>query len=212
MSTTAASDDTLAIAKSLPAPTFDVQVVSLSRNFGKEAALLAGLDHARLGAVLFIDGDGQHPPALIETLVGHWLDDGYDVVFTAKAHRSNESAHQAACGERVLCADQLGRAPENSAGCRRLPPAVAARRGGAAPASRTQPLLQGTRDLDRLSPDPRRLQPGAARTRQDKLGHALADRPVGRRADIVFGGAVAARQPAWVLHSPLQRCSSAAGC
>ncbi|HUD88514.1 MAG TPA: glycosyltransferase family 2 protein [Xanthobacteraceae bacterium] len=85
-------DDTLAIARALPATGLDVQVVSLSRNFGKEAALLAGLDHARLGAVLFIDGDGQHPPTLIETLVGHWLDDGYDVVFTAKAHRSNESA------------------------------------------------------------------------------------------------------------------------
>ncbi len=67
-----------------------MQVVSLSRNFGKEAALLAGLDHARLGAVLFMDGDGQHPPGLIETLVGHWLDDGYDVVYTAKAHRENE--------------------------------------------------------------------------------------------------------------------------
>jgi glycosyltransferase involved in cell wall biosynthesis len=66
-------------------------VVSLSRNFGKEAALLAGLDYARRGAVLFIDGDGQHPPALIETLVGHWLDDGYDVVYTAKANRDNEA-------------------------------------------------------------------------------------------------------------------------
>jgi polyisoprenyl-phosphate glycosyltransferase len=65
-------------------------VVSLSRNFGKEAALLAGLDHARLGAVLFMDGDGQHPPALVETLVGHWLDGGYDVIYTAKAHRDNE--------------------------------------------------------------------------------------------------------------------------
>ena len=84
-------DDTLSIARALPANALDVQVVSLSRNFGKEAALLAGLDHARLGAVLFIDGDGQHPPALIETLVGRWLDDGYDVVYTAKAHRANES-------------------------------------------------------------------------------------------------------------------------
>ena len=63
------ADDTLAIARALPATALDVQVVSLSRNFGKEAALLAGLDHARLGAVLFIDGDGQHPPELIETLV-----------------------------------------------------------------------------------------------------------------------------------------------
>ncbi len=83
-------DATLAVAQGLPADTLDVQVVALSRNFGKEAALLAGLEHARLGAVLFMDGDGQHPPALVEKLVGHWLDDGYDVIYTAKAHRENE--------------------------------------------------------------------------------------------------------------------------
>jgi glycosyltransferase involved in cell wall biosynthesis len=84
-------DGTLAIARALPATALDVQVISLSRNFGKEAALLAGLDHARRGAVLFIDGDGQHPTSLIETLVGHWLDEDCDVVYTAKAHRANES-------------------------------------------------------------------------------------------------------------------------
>src|SRR6267154_3454646 len=83
-------DDSLAVAQALPAEALDVQVVSLSRNFGKVAALLAGIDHTRLGAVLFMDGDGQHPPALIERLVGHWLDDGYDVVYTAKAHRETE--------------------------------------------------------------------------------------------------------------------------
>jgi glycosyltransferase involved in cell wall biosynthesis len=85
------SDATLAIARSLPPDSLDVQVVSLSRNFGKEAALMAGLDHARRGAVLFMDGDGQHPPALVEQLVSHWIEDGYDVVYTAKAHRDNES-------------------------------------------------------------------------------------------------------------------------
>ena len=84
-------DDSLAVAQTLPAEALDVQIVSLSRNFGKEAALLAGLDHARPGAVLFMDGDGQHPPALIPTLVGHWLDNNNDVVFTAKAHRTNET-------------------------------------------------------------------------------------------------------------------------
>ena len=83
-------DATLTAAQALPADGIDVQVVSLSRNFGKEAALLAGLDHARRGAVLFMDGDGQHPPALVDQLVGHWLDDGYDVVYTAKAHRESE--------------------------------------------------------------------------------------------------------------------------
>jgi len=85
------ADDTLAVARALPASGLDLQVVSLSRNFGKEAALLAGLDHARLGAVAFMDVDGQHPPALVETLVGHWLDDDCDVVYTAKASRTNES-------------------------------------------------------------------------------------------------------------------------
>jgi len=85
-------DETLKIARGLPAAGLDMQVLALSRNFGKEAALAAGLDHAARGAVLFMDGDGQHPPALIETLVAHWLDGGYDVVYTAKAHRENESA------------------------------------------------------------------------------------------------------------------------
>ncbi len=83
-------DDSSRVAHSLPAIPLDIQVVTLSRNFGKEAALLAGLEHAKLGAVLFMDADGQHSPKLIETLVSRWLDDGYDVVYTAKAHRENE--------------------------------------------------------------------------------------------------------------------------
>ena len=86
------TDATLSIAHGLSASAIDVQIVSLSRNFGKEAALMAGLDHARRGAVLFMDGDGQHAPELVETLVSHWIDGGYDVVYTAKSHRDNESA------------------------------------------------------------------------------------------------------------------------
>src|SRR5665213_332523 len=85
------TDGTNDIAHRLIADPLDIQVVTLSRNFGKEAALLAGLGHARLDAVLFMDGDGQHPPDLVGTLVARWLDDGYDVVYTAKAHRENES-------------------------------------------------------------------------------------------------------------------------
>src|SRR3954462_9242571 len=82
---------TLSIARTLGADALDIQVVTLSRNFGKEAALMPGLDHARRGAILFMDGDGQHPPSLVEKLVSHWIDDGYDVVYTAKANRDNES-------------------------------------------------------------------------------------------------------------------------
>ena len=83
-------DNTFAVASSLPAQGLDVQAISLSRNFGKEAALTAGLNHARLGAALFMDADGQHPPELIDRLVGYWLDEGYDVIYTAKAHRGDE--------------------------------------------------------------------------------------------------------------------------
>jgi polyisoprenyl-phosphate glycosyltransferase len=84
------TDATLAVARRLKPDALDIQVVSLSRNFGKEAALMAGLDHARRGALLFMDGDGQHPPDLVQQLVDHWINGGYDVVYTAKAHRDNE--------------------------------------------------------------------------------------------------------------------------
>ena len=107
------SDNTLQIARALPAASLDVQVLALSRNFGKEAALAAGLDHAARGAVLFMDGDGQHPPALIETLVSHWLDGGYDVVYTAKAHRENEFSPAPARQQDILRNAQLGGAPQD---------------------------------------------------------------------------------------------------
>jgi glycosyltransferase involved in cell wall biosynthesis len=122
------ADDTLSIARALPATALDVQVVSLSRNFGKEAALLAGLDHARRGAVLFMDGDGQHPPTLIETMVGYWLDDDYDVIYTAKASRTNESFVRRAAIRmfyRLLNSDSRVRIPENAGDFRLLSPRAA---------------------------------------------------------------------------------------
>src|SRR5258708_26055448 len=74
------ADATLAIARSLAAVALDVQVVSLSRNFGKEAALMAGFEHAPRGAAPFMDGDGRHPPDLVEQLVGQWVHCGYHAV------------------------------------------------------------------------------------------------------------------------------------
>ena len=112
-----------------PAGRLDVQVISLSRNFGKEAALMAGLDHARLGAVLFMDGDGQHPPDLAETLVAHWIDDGFDVVFTAKAHRDNESATKRLLGRGFYAMVNWGarqKIPEDAGDFRLLSPRAAA--------------------------------------------------------------------------------------
>jgi glycosyltransferase involved in cell wall biosynthesis len=123
------SDGTLQAARALAPEGLDVQVIALSRNFGKEAALLAGLDHVRLGGVLFMDGDGQHPPALVERLVGHWLDDDYDVVYTAKAHREREPWLRR-FGVRIFYAlinwGARQRIPENAGDFRLLSPRAAA--------------------------------------------------------------------------------------
>lgn len=77
-------------ARTLPALGIDVQVIALSRNFGKEAALMAGLDHARGDAILFMDGDGQHPPEMIPTFLKLWKDEGYDVAYAVKSNRLDE--------------------------------------------------------------------------------------------------------------------------
>src|SRR5260370_35226528 len=87
-------DDSLAVALTLPAEALDIQVISLSRNFGKEAALMAGLDHARFGAVLFMEGDAQHPPAPIPTLVGHWPARGTTLVFPPQAPPPTKTANR----------------------------------------------------------------------------------------------------------------------
>lgn len=64
--------------------------VLLSRNFGKEAALSAGLDAAQGQAVIVMDGDLQHPPELIPTLLARWRE-GYEVVDAVKEQRGQES-------------------------------------------------------------------------------------------------------------------------
>ena len=67
-----------------------VRYVSLSRNFGKEAALTAGLDRARGDVVLLMDADLQHPPSLIADMVRAWRE-GADMVYTVRATRCEES-------------------------------------------------------------------------------------------------------------------------
>jgi polyisoprenyl-phosphate glycosyltransferase len=67
-----------------------VKLLNLSRNFGKEQALTAGLDHAGGLAVIPIDADLQDPPELIPALVAKWRD-GFDVVLAVRADRSSDS-------------------------------------------------------------------------------------------------------------------------
>jgi polyisoprenyl-phosphate glycosyltransferase len=67
-----------------------VKVVSLSRNFGHQTALTAGLDHASGDAVVMLDADLQDPPELITTMLDHWRA-GCDVVYAVRSERAGES-------------------------------------------------------------------------------------------------------------------------
>src|SRR5438132_10570708 len=63
----------------------------LSRNFGKELALCAGLERARGNIVIVMDGDGQHPPSLLPVMIERWRSSGIDIVQAVKAKRGRES-------------------------------------------------------------------------------------------------------------------------
>ena len=67
-----------------------VRVVQLSRNFGHQTALTAGLDHARGDAVVMLDADLQDPPELIPRMLDHWRA-GCDVVYAVREQRDGES-------------------------------------------------------------------------------------------------------------------------
>jgi len=68
-----------------------IKALRLSRNFGKEAALCAGLEAAEGEACIIMDADLQHPPTLIPEMIRLWKDEGYEVVEGVKALRGNES-------------------------------------------------------------------------------------------------------------------------
>lgn len=67
-----------------------IGAVSFSRNFGKEIAIAAGLDHARGQAIVIMDADLQHPPEVIETFVARWRE-GYVMVYGQRVDRAGES-------------------------------------------------------------------------------------------------------------------------
>ncbi|MGB3394001.1 MAG: glycosyltransferase family 2 protein [Stenotrophomonas sp.] len=83
------SDDSWARMQQLAASDPQVAALRLSRNFGKEAALSAGLDFVDDGAVLILDADGQDPPELIPQFVALWQQ-GYDDVYGTRLARDGE--------------------------------------------------------------------------------------------------------------------------
>lgn len=89
------TDTTLLVMNTLREADRSVCVIDLSRNFGKEIALTAGLDHALGAAAIVIDADLQDPPELIPELLEHWQR-GCDVVYAKRLARHGESAFKRA--------------------------------------------------------------------------------------------------------------------
>ena len=84
------SDATPAILRDMAGADERIKVITLSRNFGHQTAITAGLDHAAGDAVVMIDADLQDPPELIPTMIEHWRA-GSDVVYTTRTDRAGES-------------------------------------------------------------------------------------------------------------------------
>jgi polyisoprenyl-phosphate glycosyltransferase len=84
------SDGTAAALERIAGGDARVRVVYLSRNFGHQTALTAGLDHARGDAVVMLDADLQDPPELIPKMLDNWRA-GIDVVYAVREHREGES-------------------------------------------------------------------------------------------------------------------------
>ena len=83
-------DDTWSVIQQQCAANPSLRGLRLSRNFGKESALAAGLEQARGNPVLLMDGDLQHPPTLIPQMYGAWQQ-GAEVVEAVKVHRDHET-------------------------------------------------------------------------------------------------------------------------
>ncbi len=82
-------DNTLEHAKNLHSNDPLIKIINLSRNFGKEIALTAGLDYSTGDAVIVIDADLQEPPELIPEMIKKWQE-GYDVVYAIRKKRGRE--------------------------------------------------------------------------------------------------------------------------
>jgi glycosyltransferase involved in cell wall biosynthesis len=83
-------DETLNVMKSLRAADEIVSYIDLSRNFGKERAMLAGFDYVSGDCMIIMDADLQDPPSLIPEMVS-WWEQGYDDVYAKRSSRGEES-------------------------------------------------------------------------------------------------------------------------
>jgi glycosyltransferase involved in cell wall biosynthesis len=94
------TDGTWAIVERMAEQDARVGGISFSRNFGKEAAIAAGLEKCNGDCVILMDSDLQHPPELIPKMISRW-EEGYQIVHGVKAERTGESLWRRTCSRLI---------------------------------------------------------------------------------------------------------------
>ena len=100
-------DRTWQVIEELARDQADVSGLGFSRNFGKEAALLAGLDACDGDCVILMDADLQHPPDVLPKMIKAWKEDGFQIVHGVKLQRQGESWFRRACSGLVFSAARV---------------------------------------------------------------------------------------------------------
>ena len=116
------NDSSVSIVEQIIEADPHASLLELSRNFGKEIAMTAGLDYAKGDAVVLIDADLQDPPELIPEFLTEWRN-GFDVVFATRARREGESALKTITARmfyRVIKRMSRVHIPEDTGDCRLL--------------------------------------------------------------------------------------------
>ena len=110
-------DDTTAVMRLLCAQFPQVMYLKLSRNFGKEPALTAGIEAAQGDVVILMDGDGQHPVSLLPDMLAKWRE-GSDVVYAVRQSRDDQSGLQIRLTAWFYKLVNLGNRVQDSGQCR----------------------------------------------------------------------------------------------
>ena len=84
------TDDTLRVLRDARSTNSKVNYIDLSRNYGKEVAMMAGFDHVKGDCTIIMDADLQHPPQIIPQMIARW-EEGYDDVYARRLSRGKES-------------------------------------------------------------------------------------------------------------------------
>ena len=141
-------DETPAVLNELASKDSRISVIHLSRNFGHQAALSAGVDAASGDTVITLDGDGQHPPSLIPEML-RLQSAGYDIVQAQRIDDTESSPFFKRSTSRLFYAlAKFYRRSESGSGNVRLPAVVATRSRSSEAPPRIPSVLQGHGRVD----------------------------------------------------------------